>query len=133
MDVNFLAVFFAAVSSMVIGTIWYGPLFGKQWMKLVGLTQKDMDDAKKTMPITYGQMFLDSLMTSFVLAMVIGMADEKSVANGILIAFILWLGFNVTVRHGDVLFNKKPWKLFFIEIGYYFVFFVAAGFIIASF
>lgn len=31
-----LAVVLAAVVSMIVGWLWYGPLFGKQWMALMG-------------------------------------------------------------------------------------------------
>jgi uncharacterized membrane protein YpjA len=34
-EVNWLAVIVCAVLSMVIGFIWYGPLFSKPWVKLL--------------------------------------------------------------------------------------------------
>ena len=34
--INYLAVLAAAVSNMVLGFLWYGPLFGKTWSKLMG-------------------------------------------------------------------------------------------------
>lgn len=36
--VNYLAILVAAVLSMVLGFLWYGPLFGKEWTKLMGVT-----------------------------------------------------------------------------------------------
>jgi len=46
--INFLAVFGAAIVSMIIGSVWYGPLLGKTWMKEIGMTPKKMtDDVKK--------------------------------------------------------------------------------------
>ena len=48
MAVNYLAVLVAAIVSMVIGGLWYSPLlFGNVWMKLSGITQKDVEKAKK--------------------------------------------------------------------------------------
>ena len=38
MEVNWIAVIAAAVSAFVMGGLWYGPLFGKKWMALVGLS-----------------------------------------------------------------------------------------------
>jgi hypothetical protein len=47
-QVNYVAVLFAVVASMVVGFAWYSPvLFGKQWMKLMGLTKENMESAKK--------------------------------------------------------------------------------------
>ena len=39
--VNYMTVLAAAVASMAVGLLWYSPLlFGKPWMKLMGLTDK---------------------------------------------------------------------------------------------
>lgn len=117
---------------MVIGSIWYGPLFGKQWMKLVGLTEKDMNEAKKTMLQTYSQMFVASIVTVYVLALTVGMAVEKNIVTSLMISFFVWLGFIAAVRYTDVISNKKPLNLFFIEVGYYLVFLLVAGVILGS-
>lgn len=132
MDVNWLAIVACAVASMVIGSIWYGPLFGKQWTKLVGLTKEDLEKGKKTMPQTYTGMFIGSIVTSFVLAVIISMAPMPGMMTGITGAFWVWIGFIVAVKYSDVLFEKKPLKLYFIEIGYYFCFLLVAGAILGS-
>jgi len=46
-ELNYLAIIAAAIASMLIGWLWYGPLFGKQWMKLAGLKKSDMKKMKK--------------------------------------------------------------------------------------
>ena len=132
MNVNWLAVILSAVISMVVGSIWYGPLFGKRWMKLVSFTKEELEKGKKDMPKTYGMMFAGSLVTSFVLAITIGMAPLVDIATGVIIAFWVWVGFVVAVKLSDVLFEKKPWELFLIECGYYLVFLLLAGALIGS-
>lgn len=132
MDVNWLAVLTSAIISMLVGTVWYGPLFGKKWTKLIGFTKADEEKGKKEMPKTYGMMFLGSLLTSYVLAVTIGMASIGGLMTGVTAAFWLWLGFVVPVKMGDVLFEKKQWALFNIEIGYYLVFLVLAGAVLGS-
>ena len=48
MAINLMAVLLAALISYIIGWAWYSQsLFGKQWMKLTGVTQKDMDKVMK--------------------------------------------------------------------------------------
>lgn len=37
---NILALLAAAASSLVVGFVWYGPLFGKAWMKESGMTEE---------------------------------------------------------------------------------------------
>ena len=43
--VNYLAVLAAAIASMVIGFLWYGPLFGKQYMALMKFDNKKLNKA----------------------------------------------------------------------------------------
>ncbi len=35
--VNWLSVLVAALTGFVIGSLWYGPLFQKPWMRLTGM------------------------------------------------------------------------------------------------
>lgn len=117
---------------MIVGSIWYGPVFGKTWTKLVGITKADEEKGKKTMPQTYVVMFAAALITSFVLSVTISMAPIPGMMTGLTAAFWVWVGFVAAVKLSDVLFEKKPLKLYFIEIGYYFVFLMIAGAILGS-
>ncbi|MDQ5913939.1 MAG: hypothetical protein QG623_558 [Patescibacteria group bacterium] len=48
-QVNLVGVLLATLSSMVVGSVWYAkPVFGKTWMKLVGLTDKDFKEMSWT-------------------------------------------------------------------------------------
>ena len=44
-NVNYLAVIAATVSAMVLGSLWYGPILGKQWMKETKMTDEDIKAA----------------------------------------------------------------------------------------
>ena len=39
---NWLAIVLATASAFVLGGIWYGPLFGKQWMAEYGFSEEDL-------------------------------------------------------------------------------------------
>ena len=60
MDINWIAVLVAAVSAFMIGGIWYGPLFGKKWMELVGKTEEDIKDANMLM--IYGPVLVINIL-----------------------------------------------------------------------
>ena len=57
-DVNILAVLAAAVAPMVVGAIWYGPLFGKTWIQAHGYSEEDLAEMQKGMGKAYGISFI---------------------------------------------------------------------------
>ncbi len=118
---NLTAVVAAAIASLVVGFIWYGPLFGKAWMKLTGL--KEMGD-KKEMPKTYAILFVASLVTAYVLS-VLG----ASLAT----AFWVWLGFQATLLLHSVLFEGKSWNLYFLNAGHQLVSLLAMSWVLNYF
>ena len=42
MEMNFNVLFLAALVPMVIGFVWYGPMFGNAWMKEMGFTKESL-------------------------------------------------------------------------------------------
>ena len=121
--INYLAVLVAAVASVVLGFLWYGPLFGKTWAQLMGFDKKKMAEAKKKgMPKqTWVLMILGTLVTSYVLAHFVDYLDAVNVAGALQAGFWLWLGFIVPVQLGMVLWEGKPWKLYILNVAYYLV------------
>ena len=130
--VDYLAVLIAAVASMIIGYVWYGPLFGKQWMKLSGVTQGDIEAGKKDMPKTYGLMYISAAVMAYVLSAFIYYAGATDMVAGAMVGFWAWLGFVATVLLGGVLFEKKSLDLYYLNSGYNLVTLVVMGAIIAA-
>ncbi len=121
--VNYLAVVAAAVASMAIGALWYSPvLFGKQWMRLIGMSNEELEKAKaKGMGKSYAIMFLGSLIMAYVLAHFVQMAGATDLMGAAELGFWVWLGFVATVQLGTVLWENKPWTLYTLNTGYYLV------------
>lgn len=66
MDINFLAVFVAALVPLVMGFIWYNPkVLGNAWMKAAGLTEDKMKGAN--MPVIFVVSFVLSFFLAFFL------------------------------------------------------------------
>ena len=65
MEMNFYIFFLAALVPMVLGSIWYGPLFGKSWMNEMGFTEESLKDTNmvKTLVIC----FILSVLVAFAL------------------------------------------------------------------
>ncbi len=137
--INLIAVFAAAIVTMVIGGVWYGPLFSKPWMRLNGFipTPESIEAGKKGMPKMYAIMFVGALITAYVLAGVHVFAsaylnlDPASIGSGLLAGFMSWLGFTAPIAVNYTLTTNRSWKLWFINAGYYLVSFLVMGSIIA--
>ena len=129
MEVNYLAVLVSAIASMVVGSIWYGPLFGKKFMQEMGMdmwTPEHQEEMKKKMGMTYVVQFLASLVMFYVLAGLIGGFGHMSLGGGVMTALIVWVGFVVPLKLGDALWGGKM-TLFWMSIGNMLVTLVVAG------
>ena len=91
---HILGVLLAVIASFVIGFLWHGPLFGKQWMKYNKLPMPKKEDMKFSMMIPG---ICASLVMAFIQAAVMGRTFEivalAGVSQALLIATILWLPF----------------------------------------
>ena len=91
-NVNYLAILVAGIISMVVGFLWYGPLFGKAWMRLSGFDSKKIDESKKKgMTKSYIIMFIATLIFACVLATLLGMMSITTFTRGMWIGFLVWL------------------------------------------
>jgi len=118
-DVNWLAVILAAVSSMVVGMVWYLPsVFGNAWMKMTGV-KMDKGDTGAKMAWKFGSTFVASLLTAYVLAHV-AFLSNSFFANSFLMdalttGFWLWLGFTAARIYVHDAFEGRRKKLFAIN------------------
>jgi hypothetical protein len=134
--INYVAVLAAAVAAMVVGFLWYGPIFGKMWMKLSGMTEAQMNAAKKKgMGPSYAIMFVGTLVMSYVLAHSLVFASSylkaSGMSAGVMAGFWSWLGFIAPVTLGSVLWEGKSWNLWLLNNGHYLVSLSVMGSILA--
>jgi|SRR3989344_1114970 len=132
--VNFWAVLVAAVASMVVGSIWYGPLFGKKFMEVMGfnsMSEAEKAEMKKEMAKTYIIQFTASLVMFYVLAWLMGALNQMSAVGGVQAAFWIWLGFIVPVKLGDAIWGGKM-SLLWLGIGNMLVTLIVGGMIIGA-
>ncbi len=115
-QVNYIAVLSAGLSAMVVGSVWYGPLFGKEWMKLIGIKKEDIN--KSEMPKLYGIMFIGALVEAYVLSHFIHYAGAVGFFLGAKTGLWAWLGFVATTMIGNYMFAKRPIRLYYIDAGY---------------
>lgn len=112
-EINGLAVLLAAVSSMVVGSIWYARgVFGNTWIKLTKLDEKKMNKGATAALITA---FVLALLMAYVLAHLAFLSNHffqhSFMQDAVTTAFWVWLGvaFTRTVTHDR--FEQRPLKL----------------------
>lgn len=132
-SINYVAVVAAAVASIAIGFGWYSmSVFGKQWMKLSGLTEEVLEKSKKDMGPKYGIMILSSLVMAGVLAVLVKLAWSQTAIGGAKVGALAWLGFVATVGLNSFIFENKPFQLYLINVTYQLVSLVVMGAILAA-
>ncbi len=134
MGINFLAVLVATIVSIIIGSIWHGPLFGKIFMEAMGMntwTPEQQTAMKKTMPRAYIGQFIGSFIMFFVLDWYINTSIHTGVFGGVANALGLWLGFVVPLSLSQALWGGKM-TLFWINIGSMLLILAAGGAILGA-
>lgn len=127
---NYWAVVGGAIFLFVMGMTWYGPLFGKTWMRIMGvesMTKEEMAKAQKEMMPMYMIQVALGLVTSFVLYYFVQLI-------GMHVAFWIWLGFSMPMAAGAMWDTQKKWvmKKFLITAGYQFVTLMVLAYIFAQ-
>lgn len=126
LPVNLWAVLASLVASIVIGFVWYSPiLFGKQWMALSKIDPKKMNPAK-----SYALSAISTLVMVYILAHVLSLTLVTTTTEGAIMGALIWLGFVATTALNLVIFEKRPWALFFINSGYCLASLVVSGIIL---
>ncbi len=136
--INWWAIIVTTIVSVILGTLWYGPLFGKAWMASVGISKPDVitPDIKKMMVRSYIIVLITSFIMNYVLvsSIIMGMAyfNSSGISGGLMAGFWNWIGFIVPVSLGPVLWENRTWKYWFITAGYYLVLLLINGAILAA-
>jgi hypothetical protein len=122
-DINYWAVVLAAVSSMVVGSLWYMPAgFGKAWMRLSGVKPDRSKMTGGTMAWMYGSVFVASLVTAYILAHVTFLANtffgDSFLSDALQTGFWLWLGFTAARFYVHDTFDMRRKKLTLLNAGH---------------
>jgi hypothetical protein len=133
--INIWAVLVCGVLAMVFGMIWYGPLFGKTWMRIVGATA--MDEAKrKEMQKKAGPLYLVQFLLVLFQVYVLARIAGPTGAIGVRSALWVWAAFIMPTVAGSSMWNNDTrniaWARFLTQAGYQLLCMIAFGFILGS-
>ncbi|MDA1028382.1 MAG: DUF1761 domain-containing protein [Bacteroidetes bacterium] len=128
--VNYLAILVAGLIPMILGSIWYGPLFGKKWMELEGKTEEELKAGFNPLK-SYGVTFLFALLMAYVQLHVLDAFFFKNGLTGAMAGvqggFWIWLGFVVTIGWQQVAFSGQNIVLWLINSLYNLTALIAMG------
>jgi hypothetical protein len=126
-EVNWIAVALCAVSSLVLGGLWYSPaLFARSWQTAAGLSDEQAQSGN--MALIFGGAFLLSLVAAAVFAMFLG--TEMSVGAATATGFsagLCWVAASYGISYS---FERRPLKLWLINGGYHTLQFTLFGLIL---
>ncbi|WP_371268409.1 DUF1761 domain-containing protein [Flavobacterium sp.] len=159
MEMNFYAILVAALSTLLVGFVWYGPLFGKAWMAENGFSEEELKQG--SMVKIFGLTFVFSIFLAMLMQILcihqfgplgmIGGPDFIETAKPSYAAFMADYGDSFrTFKHGALhgfmsglflalplvgingLFERKSWKYIFIHTGYWIVVMTIMGAIVCG-
>lgn len=135
MEVNLLAVLLATIVMFVIGAFWYMVPFGRVWGKIHGfdkLSKEKQEKMQKAMAPWYGVQLLVTIVSAYVLAVLIGLLPEQS---PYFVAFLVWFGFVVPTESSSMIFGGAPkgyvWHKIAISVGESLLHLLAAAWVIS--
>lgn len=127
--VNWLAVLTAAVTTFILGAVWYNPkVMGTIWMRGSGMTEEKIKQGN--MGKTFGVAFIMGLITAMSLGIIL--KGSGSAAQGALTGFVLAVGFTVAGFGTHYLYEQRPWPHFIANAGYEILKVVVMGAIIGA-
>lgn len=128
--INYLAVLVAAVSTFVIGGLWYSPvLFQRGWMSANGFTEADL--AKGSAAKIFGVAFVLALLMAANLAAFLS-GPDTTVAWGTAAGALTGLGWVMPAIATVALFERRSARYIAINGGYFVLAFVVMGAILGA-
>ena len=112
-NVNFVGAIAGAVSAMVLGAIWYSPwMFAGRWQALIGRSDEELGNPVVAMLIAALMFILLGAGMSWIIP------NDSSIAVGLMWGFIAFWAFALPTTIINGVFERRPWALMAIFLGY---------------
>jgi hypothetical protein len=127
--INHFAVVVAAIVFFAWGYLWYGLLFGNQWLAAMGKTMADFQSS----PTTYLWSFILGLILSYATAMALTRhPEDQSVAQGISFALFMGIALYATQTLNHLIYENGSMTLWIINTAYTVIGFAIIGAIVGA-
>jgi len=115
-NINEVAVLVTAILAVAVGSVWYSPIaFGEIWMRSIGITPEDEVMSKKEMNIAILKGIINQIIFFFAVTILVLNSNESTSIwefAGLLVIIL------ATQLYSSVLWEKKNFSYFLINIGY---------------
>jgi hypothetical protein len=126
---NHWAILVSALILWVLGAIWYSPLlFARPWMASVGVVPGHPQKGFAAGAIAS---FLGDLVVAFVLLHFVQWSRAVTFATGAFVGLLCWVGLIAATGIPQGIYERRPFKLFAINGGYWLVGLLIVGGLLA--
>ena len=131
-EINILAILAAALVEVVVGAIWFNApfAFNKQWLAGIGKTAEQVREEASHMALVVA--VVGAIITAFVMALFIGWMGINTLVNGLIIGFLIAVGFSANSAFIKDQFERRPMSLTLINGLHDVVIFTIMGGILAA-
>lgn len=141
MEMNFLSIAVAAVSTLVVGFVWYNPkTFGTIWMTAIGM--KPEDAQKGNMPLIFGVSLVLAFLLAFYLYLDVNFGGAPGMEHGtpayqtfkhgafhgVFLGVLVAMPLIVT----NALYEQRNFKYMFVNAGYWIICMALMGGIVCA-
>lgn len=118
--INIWAILLTWFLYLAVGAFWYSPAgFAKQWTKHTGVDILKIPEGQATKILAF--VALSGLVQVLALALVLNSLNVTEVWYGLLVAFVLWLGFVAATTVGTTLYQQRSWAFLWLNSSYFLV------------
>lgn len=132
-SINWLALIAAAVSTFVVGSVWYNPnVFGKAWMHSVGMTEEKAKEGN--LPLIFGIGLVMAFIAAFFISYIVNHGGEEfqTFKHGALHGSMLGVLVAMPIVVTNALYEQKSFKYMLINMGYWICCFTIMGGILSA-
>ncbi|KAA3634603.1 MAG: DUF1761 domain-containing protein [Bacteroidetes bacterium] len=131
LKINHLAVLASVVLLFVLGFLWYGPVFGEQWMGMVGLDRATIEANPPGAGIWVTNV-VSAIVSMYALAWLFTRLNVQSAMDGAKYALIIGVAFVLLSTMTTNMFAQRPYGLAWITGGNTTVGLVIGGIILGA-
>lgn len=113
MKTNYAAIVVSAVVYWLMGAVWYGVLFSKQWMALENMSAEKASSMNPVLP--YIVTFLLNLLIAYSLAQICIWRNADTIGRGASVGVLLWIGFVFPITYTTHMYEMRPKELYAIN------------------